>query len=168
MSIRLTHELLIGKSTHLCLQLAMNDYDWLATGNGSIVCRCVWSRTIAIGYYIAIVTGGQVSEQLLTTCRCVLHDWTSGNIWLHFRLVADDRLMFYGQFCAHGRLNGPFMLSDYWGHFTLKSHILLAKWSVGVGTRFFRIKESFILELNPWQTIMLSEGGFADNKRCPD
>jgi len=56
----------------------------IATGNGSIVCRRVWSRMIVIGYDIAIIAGGQVNEPLLRTCRCVLHEWTSVNIWLYF------------------------------------------------------------------------------------
>ena len=47
---------------------------------------------IVIGYDIAIIAGGKVNEPLLTTCRCVLHDRASGNIWQHFRVVA---LSFY-------------------------------------------------------------------------
>ena len=46
----------------------------IATGNGRIVGRCVWSRTVVIGYDIAIIAGGQVNEALPTTCWCVLHD----------------------------------------------------------------------------------------------
>ena len=63
----------------------------IATCNGSIVCQCVWSRMIVIGYDEAIIMGGQVIEPLLTTCRCVLHDRTSGNIWQHFRVVGLSR-----------------------------------------------------------------------------
>jgi len=46
----------------------------IATGNGSIVCWCVWLMMIVTGNDIAIITGGQVNEPLLTTCWCVLHD----------------------------------------------------------------------------------------------
>ena len=49
-----------------------------------------------------------------------------------------------------------FVLSDCRGHFTLKCHIF---WRNEVseserGTRFCRIKESLIMELNPSQAIM--------------
>jgi len=30
----------------------------IVIGNGSIVCQCVWSRTIVIGYDIAVIAGG--------------------------------------------------------------------------------------------------------------
>ena len=84
---------------------------------------------IVIGYDLEIIASGQVNEPLLTTCQCVLHEL----------------------------FDNIFVLSDYRGHFTLKCHILLAKWSVRVGTWFCGIKESFIMELNPSQAL---DGGF--------
>jgi len=44
----------------------------IATDNGSMVCQCVWSRTIVIGYDLAIIMGGRVNEPLLRTCWCEL------------------------------------------------------------------------------------------------
>ena len=38
--------------------------------------------------------GGQVNEPLLTTCWCVLHDWTSRNIWQHFPVVRLSRSIY--------------------------------------------------------------------------
>ena len=53
-----------------------------------------------------------------------------------------------------------FVLSDYRGNFTLTCQS-------ECGTRFCRIKESFIMELNPSQSIMCRVADLSD-KRCPD
>ena len=37
----------------------------IATGNGSIVGRCVWQGTIVNGYDIAIIAGGRVKESFV-------------------------------------------------------------------------------------------------------
>jgi len=58
-----------------------------------------------------------------------------------------------------------FVLLVYRGHFTLKCHILMAKWSVRV--RLCWIKESFIMELNSSQAIMCWMVDLSA-KRCPD
>jgi len=35
------------------------------------MCQCVWSRTIIIGYNIAIIAGGQVNEPLHVGVSCM-------------------------------------------------------------------------------------------------
>jgi len=47
---------------HKLVFVTSNQWLWLAMrGNGSIVCWCVWSGTVVIGYDIAIITGGWVN-----------------------------------------------------------------------------------------------------------
>ena len=80
--------------------------------------------------------------------------------------VFNDLVQLYGMSLKPLFVNyRHYMLSDYRGHFTLKCHILLAKRIVGVGRRVCWIKESFIMELDPLQTIVFRKVHLLD-KRC--
>ena len=120
----------------------MSGYD-IATGNISIRCRSVWSRTLVIGYIIAILA-----------CRR-----DNNHYWQHIGVSCMTWIESTEQF------GNIFVLSDYLGHFTLKCHILLAKRSVGVGMHVCWIKESFIMELKLLKTSvcqkvhLLDKGG---------
>ena len=79
-------------------------------------------------------------------CWCVLHDRTIGTIWQHFRVVGLSKSFYIEK--SH---------SACWRNDVSESER---------GTRFCRIKESFVMELNPSRTTMCRMVDLSD-KRCP-
>jgi len=121
---------------HTFVFVISHEWLWLATGYGSIVCRCVWSRTIVIGYDIANYT---ITDNM-SVCLAWLN-WRK-----HFRVVGLSR-SFYIE------------LSHSFGEMKCGSR--------NTEEDFCRIKESFIIELNPSQAIMCRMVDLSD-QRSPD
>ena len=83
---------------------------------------CVRSRMFIIGYNIAIIAGGQVNEPLLKTCCCDLHDWTSVNIWQHFRIVELSRSFYIEMSHFVGKMKSRSQNAEH-DFVGLKSHL---------------------------------------------